>query len=67
MKMILICLLFLTGCAIKAPQRTKRVVLLKPPHVVKLKKCVDDFMNDHGVGIDSAYVVCEKIYRRGNK
>lgn len=67
LKQILIasaCVILLASCAIRFPER-EPVKKKKPKnHIIKMKECVDSFMNDHGVKIEEAFDICSKIYRR---
>lgn len=61
------CIILLASCAFRFPPRYKEDdgVKKKPVnHITKLKKCVNDFMTEHGVGIEEAFDTCSKIYRR---
>jgi hypothetical protein len=54
----------IASCSLTLPQREETDRIRKESHIVRLKKCVDSFMSEHGVKIKEAFGICEKIYRR---
>jgi hypothetical protein len=62
--LLLIGFTIIASCSINPPKRNDPASNKPKSHVKKLKECVDSFMQDHGVSIEEAFSICEKIYRR---
>ena len=60
----LMAFVMLVSCSITPPKREIPVRKKPESNIKKLKRCVDDFMREHGVDINDAFSICEKIYRR---
>lgn len=59
------CIVALSSCAIRLPERNiKKPDKKQKNHITKVRECVDSFMTEHGVKIEEAFNICEKIYRR---
>lgn len=61
---VLVGFIVLASCSITPPKRNVPIKKKPESNIKKLKKCVEDFMGEHGVSINDAFSICEKIYRR---